>query len=64
MMRAESEKPEAERIYKTTINAVRVILKDEGLAGLYKGLTANIVRGAGAAMVPVLYEKGKIVFGI
>jgi len=52
-----------ERIYRTTINAVRVILKDEGLNGLYKGLTANIVRGAGAAMVPVLYEKGKIILG-
>lgn len=52
-----------ERIYKTTLNAVRVILKDEGLNGLYKGLAANLVRGAGAAMVPVLYEKGKIIMG-
>lgn len=63
-LQMESEKPMNERIYKTTTNAVRVILKDEGLNGLYKGLSANIVRGAGAAMVPVLYEKGKIALGI
>lgn len=63
-LQMESEKPMEDRIYKTTVNAVRVIVKDEGLAGLYKGLAANLVRGAGAAMVPVLYEKGKIVMGL
>jgi len=43
---------------------VRVILAAEGMAGLYKGLAANMVRGMGAAMVPVLYEKGKIAMGL
>lgn len=63
-LQMESEKPMEERIYKTTMNSVKVILKEEGLAGLYKGVTANIVRGAGAAMVPVMYEKVKIAFNL
>lgn len=59
-LQMESEKPMNERIYKTTVNGVRVIIAQEGVAALYKGLAANMVRGAGAAMVPVIYEKGKI----
>lgn len=60
----ESDKPAAERRYGSMVKAISVILKEEGLGGLYKGVAANIVRGAGAAMVPVLYEKGKVVLGI
>lgn len=63
-LQMESEIPMEKRIYKTSFNAVRVILKEEGLTGLYKGVTANIVRGIGAAMVPLLYDKGKIFLGI
>lgn len=63
-LQMESEKPMDQRIYKGTVNGVKIILAQEGMAGLYKGLTANMVRGAGAAMVPVIYEKGKIALGI
>lgn len=63
-LQMESEKPMNERIYKTTVNGVRVIIKQEGITALYKGLAANMVRGAGAAMVPVLYEKGKIALNL
>jgi solute carrier family 25 (adenine nucleotide translocator) protein 4/5/6/31 len=63
-LQMESDKPVEERIYRTTLNCVRVILRDEGLNGLYKGLLANIVRGAGASCVPVFYEKGKLILGL
>jgi len=63
-LQMESEVPKEKRIYKTTGNAVKVIIQQEGVTALYKGLAANMVRGAGAAMVPVLYEKGKIVLGL
>merc|ERR1712194_355870 len=63
-LQMESEKPMDQRIYKTTGNCVKVIVQQEGFTALYKGLAANMVRGAGAAMVPVLYEKGKIAFGL
>lgn len=63
-LQMESEVPKEKRIYGTTRNAVKVIIQQEGFTALYKGLAANMVRGAGAAMVPVLYEKGKVAFGL
>lgn len=59
----ESEKPMSERLYKNAFNGVKVIIQQEGFTGLYKGVTANIVRGMGAALVPLFYEKGKIILG-
>ena len=55
----ESEKPMEERIYKGTIHCVKHIVQHEGIQGLYKGLVADIVRGAFAAMVPLIYQKIK-----
>jgi len=55
----ESEKPMEQRLYKGTIDCARVILQKEGLAGMYKGMLADIVRGGFAAMVPLLYTKIK-----
>jgi len=63
-LQMESEKPMEERVYKNAVNGVRVIIQQEGVTALYKGLAANMVRGAGAAMVPVIYEKGKVYFGM
>ena len=55
----ESEKPMEQRIYKGTIHCAKTIVSTEGIQGLYKGLTADIVRGAFAAMVPLIYTKIK-----
>jgi solute carrier family 25 (adenine nucleotide translocator) protein 4/5/6/31 len=55
----ESEKPMEQRIYKGTIHCAKTIVTTEGIQGLYKGLTADIVRGAFAAMVPLIYQKIK-----
>lgn len=58
-LQMESEKPMADRIYKGTIHCAMTIVKDEGFTALYKGLVADIIRGAFAAMVPLIYEKIK-----
>jgi len=55
----ESEKPLEQRMYKGTIHCCKTIVATEGIQGLYKGLTADIVRGAFAAMVPLIYQKIK-----
>merc|ERR1712167_527777 len=58
-LQMESEKPMEERIYKGTVNCAKVIVAEEGIQGLYKGILADIVRGGFAAMVPLLYQKIK-----
>lgn len=60
-LQMESEKPMDQRLYKGTLDCVRVIVKTEGIQGLYKGLVADIVRGAGAAMVLVAYDRIKLI---
>lgn len=55
----ESEKPMEQRIYKGTLHCCKVIVQTEGMQGLYKGLVADIVRGAFAALVPLIYQKIK-----
>jgi solute carrier family 25 (adenine nucleotide translocator) protein 4/5/6/31 len=55
----ESEKPMEQRLYKGTIDCAKVIIQKEGLAGMYKGMLADIVRGGFAAMVPLIYQKIK-----
>lgn len=63
-LQMESELPKDKRIYHSAFNGVKVIIQQEGFAALYKGLAANMVRGAGAAMVPVIYEKAKVALGV
>merc|ERR1712137_1115217 len=63
-LQMESEKPMDQRIYKGTVDCVRVIVKTEGIQGLYKGLVADIVRGAGAAMVLVAYDLIKLILDL
>ena len=60
----ESEKPMDKRIYKGTFHCVKHIVQHEGIPGLYKGLVADIVRGAGAAMVLVAYDRIKLIFNL
>merc|ERR1712086_467459 len=58
-LQMESEKPMEQRLYKGTIDCGRVILQKEGLAGMYKGMFADVIRGGFAAMVPLICEKIK-----
>lgn len=60
----ESEKPMEQRLYKGTLDCARVIVKTEGIQGLYKGLIADIVRGAGAALVLVAYDRIKLIMDL
>lgn len=63
-LQMESEKPMDQRIYKGTMHCVKHIVEHEGVAGLYKGLVADIVRGAGAALVLVAYDRIKLLLDL
>jgi solute carrier family 25 (adenine nucleotide translocator) protein 4/5/6/31 len=55
----ESEKPAAERTYKSGVDCGVKVLKAEGLAGMYKGLVSEVFRGFGGVMVIVMYDRIK-----
>ena len=55
----ESEKPQAERTYKSGVDCFFKVLKAEGMGGMYKGLFSEIFRGFGGVMVIVLYDRIK-----
>uniref|UniRef100_A0A7S3YF29 ADP/ATP translocase n=2 Tax=Lotharella globosa TaxID=91324 RepID=A0A7S3YF29_9EUKA len=59
-LQMESEKPQAKRLYQNTLHCVRHIIYNEGPLALYKGLFADIIRGAGAAFVLVGYDRMKL----
>jgi len=56
-LQIEASKPEAEQIYKGMADCGAKILKDEGVAGFFKGALANVLRGTGAAIVLVMYDE-------
>jgi len=56
-LQMQSEKPEAEWVYKGTADCFGKIMKDEGTTALFKGAGANALRTVGAAMVLVLYSE-------
>jgi solute carrier family 25 (adenine nucleotide translocator) protein 4/5/6/31 len=45
------------RLYNGTIDCFRVIAKEEGTKGFFKGAWSNVLRGAGGAFVLVLYDE-------
>jgi len=55
----ESEKPVEERAYRGALHCATEVAKNEGLAGLYKGMFPEIFRGFGGVMVVVVYERLK-----
>lgn len=63
-LQMESEKPPAERHYNGTLDCVKKIILEEGIGGLYKGIIADIVRGAGAAFVLVGYDRIKMIYDL
>lgn len=60
----ESDKPAAERQYKSAIDCFGKVFKAEGFAGMYKGVGPEIFRGFGGVMVIVLYERIKVIFDL
>jgi len=56
-LQMQSEKPEAEWVYKGTADCFGKILKEEGTTALFKGAGANALRTVGAALVLVLYSE-------
>jgi len=59
-LQMQSEKPKEEWLYKGTSDCAKKIIKDEGLAAMYKGAGANALRTVGSAMVLVLYSQIKV----
>jgi solute carrier family 25 (adenine nucleotide translocator) protein 4/5/6/31 len=58
-LQMESEKAMEDRMYKGALNCFNKIVADEGVAALFKGAGANVLRGTGAALVLVLYGEAK-----
>ena len=56
----ESEKPLNERRYKNAVEGAKVILREEGIRGFYKGFVAEIIRGGFSAVVPLIYTQIKL----
>ena len=63
-MMLQSEKPKAERLYSGSFDCFAKVLKNEGLAGMYKGLLSEMFRGVGGSLVIVGYDRIKVVFGL
>jgi solute carrier family 25 (adenine nucleotide translocator) protein 4/5/6/31 len=54
-----SGREEGQREYKNTLDCARKIIKQEGPSAFFKGAFSNILRGAGGALVLVLYDEFK-----
>ena len=53
-----------EKLYNGTLDCFAKIAKAEGMGAFFKGAGANILRGAGGAMVLVGYDKIKEIMGM
>jgi len=58
-LQMQSEKPKEEWLYKGTTDCFAKIVKEEGMAALFKGAGANALRTVGSALVLVLYGEIK-----
>jgi solute carrier family 25 (adenine nucleotide translocator) protein 4/5/6/31 len=56
-LQMQSEKPKDQWVYSGTIDCFTKIMKDEGVAALFKGAGANALRTVGAALVLVMYSE-------
>ncbi len=58
-LQMQSEKPQAEWLYKGTLDCFSKVMAEEGLGAFFKGAGANALRTVGSAMVLVLYGEIK-----
>jgi solute carrier family 25 (adenine nucleotide translocator) protein 4/5/6/31 len=64
-LQMQAEKPPEEHIYSGTMDCLKKIAAEEGVAaGLYKGFIANALRSVGGALVLVLYDRAKTYLGL
>merc|ERR1712070_445783 len=64
-LQMQAEKPVEEHVYKGTMDCLKKIAAEEGVAaGLYKGFVANAFRSVGGALVLVLYDRAKVYLGL
>ncbi|CAD2087258.1 ADP/ATP transporter on adenylate translocase, putative [Plasmodium vinckei lentum] len=57
MMMMSGRKAKEDIQYKNTMDCWIKILKHEGISGFFKGAWANVIRGAGGALVLVFYDE-------
>merc|ERR1712216_914088 len=58
-LQMQSEKPQAEWVYKGTMDCFSKIAAEEGVNALFKGAGANALRTVGSAFVLVMYGEIK-----
>eukprot|EP00121_Abeoforma_whisleri_P003256 Awhi_evm1s2921 len=63
-LQMQSEKPKEQWMYKGTGDCFRKVVAQEGATALFKGAGANALRTVGSALVLVLYDRLKQIFGI
>merc|ERR1712187_323726 len=63
-MMLDSEKPAAERMYRSGVNCFFKVMKTEGFGGMYKGLLPELVRGLGGPLVLTAYDRIKLLLNI
>merc|ERR1711982_17919 len=59
-MMLDSEKPAADRLYRSGIHCFRQVTAKEGFKGMYKGLVPELVRGLGGPLVLTAYDRIKL----
>lgn len=62
-LQMESELPIDKRMYRGALHCAKKIVADEGMAAMFKGAGANILRGTGAALVLVFYGEIQAMMG-
>jgi solute carrier family 25 (adenine nucleotide translocator) protein 4/5/6/31 len=60
-MMLDSDKPAEERMYKSAIDCMMKVSKNEGLGGVYKGLVPELFRGLGGPLVLTAYDRIKLI---
>jgi solute carrier family 25 (mitochondrial adenine nucleotide translocator), member 4/5/6/31 len=60
MMMMSGRKGTEEIQYKSTLDCWKKVYSQEGFKGFFKGAWSNVIRGAGGALVLVLYDEVKI----
>jgi solute carrier family 25 (adenine nucleotide translocator) protein 4/5/6/31 len=60
-MMLDSDKPAEERMYKSAIDCFAKVSKNEGAAGMYKGLVPELFRGLGGPLVLTAYDRIKLI---
>jgi len=63
-MMLQSEKPQAERLYKGSLDCFRQVLAKEGTKGMYKGMIPELFRGVGGSVVIVAFDRIKFWMGL